>query len=372
MKKRILTLLAAVTASALLMTACAGGSGSDETPVSNPFPTNPGTVTPTDPGTVTTSDPGTVTPSAAETPTPIQPTPTTPSTVNVKLGGWENIEWEQYTSVYFTMYIPKGWVVEWNGNSDNLIWMATNPEKNTGMMNIAHDYAAKDPNMTQMLGMNKSLTYGTVEEYFKTLYSTTTDYYTPVASCVPSNKDQIQQLRPDKLINDYQTIYATYSENGVPGEGVYSCVIMEAPDRIIRGNNYASWEINGILAQFCPLGELMNWKSVFQTMIKSFAYTDYFYDEILSKTGTSISRDAPSNNDVVLEAFEERSESDTIIQEKRSDMIGEYERVYDNDSGQIYRAYNGFYQDIGGENQSKYTPITDQQYTQGYVGWIEK
>ena len=61
-----------------------------------------------------------------------------------------------------------------------------------------------------------------------------------------------------------------------------------------------------------------------------------------------------------MEAFEERSKSDTIVQEKRSDMLGEYERVYDNDSGKIYRAYNGFLDDIG--DQTRYTPISDDQY----------
>jgi hypothetical protein len=71
-----------------------------------------------------------------------------------------------------------------------------------------------------------------------------------------------------------------------------------------------------------------------------------------------------------MEAFEERDRSDTIIQEKRSDMIGEYERVYDNETGKIYRAYDGFLDDIG--DQSRYTSITDDQYADGYSGWIDK
>ncbi len=54
-----------------------------------------------------------------------------------------------------------------------------------------------------------------------------------------------------------------------------------------------------------------------------------------------------------------------------SDMIGEYERVYDNESGKIYRAYNGFLDDLGA-GQSRFTPITDPQYAEGYSGWIEK
>ncbi|MBQ1807187.1 MAG: hypothetical protein II012_06130, partial [Ruminococcus sp.] len=107
------------------------------------------------------------------------------------------------------------------------------------------------------------------------------------------------------------------------------------------------------------------------TIAKSFAYTDLYLQQwraiAQSTTETPSSINDP---DPVMEAFEERSKSDTIIQEKRSDMLEEYERVYDNETGNIYRAYNGFLDDIG--DQSRYTPITDSQYADGYDGWIDK
>ena len=136
--------------------------------------------------------------------------------------------------------------------------------------------------------------------------------------------------------------------------------------------NYGTWEIDAIFGQFAKLGDLVNWAPVLTQIAASFRYTDYYYSEWMSNFGTS---NTPANtgadSDPVLEAFEERSKSDTIIQEKRSDMIGEYERVYDTDSGEIYRAYNGFLDDIG-TDQTKYIPITDSQYTEGYKGWIDK
>ena len=54
-----------------------------------------------------------------------------------------------------------------------------------------------------------------------------------------------------------------------------------------------------------------------------------------------------------------------------ADMIGEYERVVDNETGDIYRAYNGFLDDIGSE-QTRYSQITDSQYAEGFVGWIDR
>ena len=47
-----------------------------------------------------------------------------------------------------------------------------------------------------------------------------------------------------------------------------------------------------------------------------------------------------------------------------------YERVVEKDSGRVYRAYNGFLDDMG--DQTRYTPISDPQYGDGYVGWIDK
>jgi hypothetical protein len=72
-----------------------------------------------------------------------------------------------------------------------------------------------------------------------------------------------------------------------------------------------------------------------------------------------------------MEAFEERSRSDTIIQEKRSDEIEDYERVYDNETGEYYRAYEGFLDDVGDE-QTRYRAVTDDEYANGYSGWIDR
>ncbi len=298
-------------------------------------------------------------------------TPPTARAVSVRPAAWADIEWEDYSNQYFTLKKPKGWEIKWGGNAQKLEWMVTNPDLFVGMYNLDHNYACKDPYMMQTLGINMYLQYGTVQEYFETLYSNTTDRFTVENSIVPANKDQLQAMRPTTPIRDYQSLYATFSENGVEGEGVYSAVIMESRDVIYGGRNYGLWEINCTFTEWTPLGELVNWQPIFDQIAKSFAYTDYYVQEWIAVLGYG-SPDSSTINDTdpVLEAFEERSKADTILQEKRSDMIGEYERVYDNDTGNIYRAYNGFLDDMG--DQSRYIPITDNQYAEGFVGWIDK
>lgn len=295
----------------------------------------------------------------------------TPAEVYVRPAEWANVQWEPYTSTYFTIYIPSGWQVQWDSNAQNLWWTVTSPDGKIGIHNLDHDYAAKDPAMTQTLGFQKAMYNASVQGYFEMIYEDNADYFAVQNSCVPENYS-ILQSSTNKQIKDYQALYATFRDSTVgEGEGVYSAVLFDHDDIYIRGANYANWEIDAILTQWAPLGQFVNWQSVLAQIAQSFAYTDYYIQEWQSWMNTSINPSSSVNDtDPVMEAFEERSKSDTIIQEKRSDMLEEYERVYDNSTGEIYRAYNGFLDDIG--DQNRYTPITDSQYADGYVGWIDK
>ena len=241
-----------------------------------------------------------------------------------------------------------------------------------GLSNTDHLIAAKNAEICNMLGHSFYLENGTVEELFSKMFAPTTEYFTVLNSCVPVNKDYLQSLRSDKAIWDYQSLYATFSENGVEGEGIYSAVIMEAPDLVLTGGyNYAIWEINGVFTEYAPMGELVNWEPVLCQIAQSFTYTDYYWQEMTERMGSIVEPlSTSSDTDPVMEAFEERMTEDEIIQAKRSDMIGEYERVYDNETGNIYRAYDGFLDDIGSD-QTRYSAITDSQYAEGYVGWID-
>ena len=379
--KRFLSVLTALTLPALLSALCtacglpeAGGDITAEDPAPQLTDMLPEDTFPdeTDDFPLTDDFPPDDDPLPEET----LPAETLPSAedYNIRLADWANIQWTQYQSPYFTLTIPSDWTVEWNGNAEALTWQARAADGSMlGVANTDHLTAPKSGQIANLLGMSFYLENGTVQELFSKLFAETTDYFTVQNSCVPANKDMLQSLRRDKKIWDYQSLYAVFAENGVEGEGIYSAVIMEAPDLILTGGyNYAMWEINGIFMEYAPRGELVNWQPTLAQVAQSFTYTDYYWQELMERLGTSTSPiSTSSDTDPVMEAFEERSREDTILQEKRSDMIGEYERVYDNDSGNIYRAYNGFLDDLG-PDQKQYTPITDSQYADGYVGWIEK
>ena len=60
------------------------------------------------------------------------------SDVNVRPADWTVVEWENYSNQYFTLTIPKGWQVQWQGDANRLEWMATAPDLTVGMYNIDH------------------------------------------------------------------------------------------------------------------------------------------------------------------------------------------------------------------------------------------
>lgn len=296
-----------------------------------------------------------------------------PAEFSVRDAAWTNVEWVQYSSPYFTLTVPKDWKVQWNGDANALEWMASTEDFTVGIYNQDHGYAAKDPRMASSLGFSMSMTSGTVKEYFETRYANTTEYFTVKNARVPDNLNLIQAARPYTPIRDYQSLYAVFKDANIEaGEGIYSAVVMESQDVWFNGYNYGAWEVNCILSQWSPFGEFVNWAPVLARIAQSFAYTEYYIRQWQSIAQSVLQPDSGvSDTDPVMEAFEERSRSDTILQEKRSDMIGEYERVYDNETGNIYRAYNGFLEDIGTE-QKRYSAITENQYADGYVGWIDK
>ncbi|MBP5231611.1 MAG: hypothetical protein ILO68_07760 [Clostridia bacterium] len=310
------------------------------------------------------SNPGTT---SAETPSPSA----APVEYNVRPAEWASVEWENYSSLYFTLTIPKGWEVQWKGDAKQLYWNVTKPGTLLGMSNLDHRYAAKSYAYAQMGGADLYLPNATVQEFFEAVFASGTEYFTVKNSCVPSNYAEIQSVNPSKTIRDYRSLYAVFRENGVEGEGLYSAIVVNSPDVIVGGFNYGLWEIDAIVTEWAPLGEFVNWYPVLHKIAQSFAYTDYYiqqWGQVINGQGSGSGSDS---DDPILQAFEERSTQDTILQEKRSDMIGEYERVVDNETGEIYRAYNGFLDDIGNE-QTRYSPITDQQYAEGFVGWIDK
>ena len=83
-----------------------------------------------------------------------------------------------------------------------------------------------------------------------------------------------------------------------------------------------------------------------------------------------ISQNFNATMDGFMASWESRNKSQDIMSQKQSDATLGYERVYDTETGEIYKATNGFSDVYDGK---RYQPVTDDNmYTQPISGYIEK
>ena len=83
-----------------------------------------------------------------------------------------------------------------------------------------------------------------------------------------------------------------------------------------------------------------------------------------------ISQNFNETMDAIMSSWESRNRSQDIMSQKQSDATLGYERVYDTETGEIYKATNGFTDAYNGE---RYQAVTDDNmYAQPISGYIEK
>ena len=178
---------------------------------------------------------------------------------------------------------------------------------------------------------------------------------------------------------------ATYkNSNNDLIQGLFTASVKDAGSYYVNSNifNLFSekidvWTLNvyNIILMTAPDSEFINWQSILDNCLSTLEFSDTFVNEF-NKEESNILSTIQANqkvyneiSDMIMDSWEKRNNSYDIISQKQSDATLGYERVYDTDTGEIYKAYNGFTDDYDG---TKYQPITDDMYTESISGTIEK
>ena len=74
-------------------------------------------------------------------------------------------------------------------------------------------------------------------------------------------------------------------------------------------------------------------------------------------------------SDMIMDSWQKRSNSYDIISQKQSDATMGYERVYDTETGDIYKADLGF---MDNDWNGRYEFVTDDMYNLPTSGYIER
>ena len=183
-----------------------------------------------------------------------------------------------------------------------------------------------------------------------------------------------------------ELLRATFTENGKEGEGMFSASVVDFGSLSISDgtvNNYQLQAVDGgyymaynIVAITAVKDTFIEWESVLSDCMKTLEYSDSFVSATNQASNqqvavaNQISQNFNQTMDCMMASWESRNKSQDILSQKQSDATLGYERVYDTETNEVYRATNGFSDSYDGK---RYQPVTDDNmYTQAISGYIEQ
>lgn len=309
------------------------------------------------------------------------------------------IEYETFDNDLISLKIPKGWKVEvplvdyihytfkvYNPNNPDYMMIFMMKLEGFNKSEAARNWQKKYyPN--QVFAKLPVINPQTTESFYKVWNET--------AEFVNTNNVKFEYL---PKLNEFSVIEnlganviggdilrATYkNSNNDLIQGLFTASVKDVGSYYVNSNifNLFSkkidvWSLNvyNVILMTAPDSEFNNWQSILDNCLSSLEFSDTFVNEF-NKEESNILSTIQANqkvydemSDMIMDSWENRNNSYDIISQKQSDATLGYERVYDTETGEIYKAYNGFTDDYTGE---RYKTITDDMYTESISGTIEK
>ena len=305
----------------------------------------------------------------------------------------KNIVLEDYSNDLFNMKIPKGWKVDTLGDYIHYtikVYDPSNPlyQFFLNLKTEGYNKSQDAKNWQQkyypdsLFAKASVLDNPTTEGFYKIFndlgtLNNTSSFTFPVLN----NFTVTSNLGANSLGGDI--LRATFTDNsGEAGEGIFMAYVYDVgsyyvSENIISGKQIDIYYLNVYDAIFMttPKDEFINWESTLNSIFSSLQFTDTFLNgynseqDSVMKNFQSIRNIGNQISDSIMSSWESRSASYDIMSQKQSDATLGYERVYDTETNEVYKAYNGFTDDYDGV---RYKAIDDSMYTEGISGYIEK
>ena len=314
---------------------------------------------------------------------------------NVKIVKSEvsKIELEDYNTSEFTIKKPKGWKVDTLGDYIHYTIKVYDPNNSSyqfffNMKTEGYNKSEAAKKWQQKYYPNNIFSKTSViatkdtEGFYKifndlgTLNNTSTFTFPTLTDFTVTDNLGKGSLGGDML-------RATFKDaNGKEGEGIFTAYVYDVGpyyvyENIVSGRKIDIQHLNVYDAIFitAPKDELIDWQDTLNTICSSLEFTDTFINgfnkaqDAVMKNFQHIRSIGNQISDGIMDSWNKRNKSFDIMSQKQSDATLGYERVYDTETNEIYKAYNGFTDDYDGE---RYKSITDDMYTQKTSGYIEK
>ena len=301
------------------------------------------------------------------------------------------IKYEDYDNGLVKLKIPKGWevyvpkVVTYSGysfrvyNPDNpdigymfSLTMSNFPKSEADRAYFYSLYpdaafgqiAAVDPHTTEGFYKvwEKNATFANTKQLNEDFYIVTKDW------------EMIENLGKTPLGGDI--LRGTYiSSSGEKLQAIVTATVVESGIDILFGLNIEPLKSYHNIILHAPDADFNNWASILDYSVGTIEFSDTFMTGFLREQATEVAvvkanaKIYDEMSDMIMDSWNKRNASYDIISQKQSDATLGYERVYDTETGDVYRAYNGFTDSYSG---SRYQAVTDDMYTATISGYIEK
>ena len=313
-----------------------------------------------------------------------------------------NIELEDYSSDVFVMKKPKGWQVESAGSgiyyaikvydpndTNNGIFLMLKMQpllKSSAAKNFWNDYYKLAGEQYRLFANAVVLDNPTTEgfyqkfneigQYMNSVEPTLSNFKFPTYSNFTKQDEQEGNASMKNVALDSKVLRATFTgDNAKKGEGMFMASIVNFGNQYQNGVDFLYYMVYDIMAITADENKFIDYKDILLQSINSIEFNDSYVKKTIddgnaqTKQALELSASIQRAFDSYMSAWENRSKTYDIMSQKQSDAILGYERVYDTDTGEIYKAYNGFTDDYDG---NKYQSITDEMYAEKTSGYIEK
>ena len=324
----------------------------------------------------------------------------------------KSVQTEQYETADFSITIPKGWTVTTGGTNIYHSIRITDPDEPLNQMFVLlkadillHSQAGKEAwqqnyemgnAQAAILAKAPVLENPSTEGFYK-IFPQYTSFASDVEAsyagyvfpqfndfAVTDRFDSTSSLKSVSLGDEL--LRATFTDNGREGEGMFAASVVDFGSFDVANGNVSDYQLQtadggyymayNIVAVTAAKDTFIEWESVLTECMKTLQYSDSFINATNQASNEKvalamqISQNFNQTMDAMMASWESRNRSQDIMSQKQSDAILGYERVYDTETGEIYKADNGFTDVYDGE---RYQPVTDDNmYAQPISGYIEE
>ena len=312
---------------------------------------------------------------------------------------------EDYSTDVFSMKKPKGWTVEGAGigvfyairaydpqNTNNQVFLMVKMQpllKSDSAKSAWQNYYnlsggnAQYKVFANAVVLNNPTTegfykkFGEISSYVNSIEPTLSSFKFPTFNSFIKQEEFDSTASMKNVALDSKVLRATFKgDNGKDGEGLFLASVVDfGSGQYQAGVDRSFYMVYDIMSVTSEKDKFIDYKDILLQTVNSIEFSDSYVKTTIDNSNAQtqkaleLSASIQRAFDSYMSAWESRSKSYDIMSQKQSDAILGYERVYDTENGDIYKAYNGFTDDYDGE---RYKSISDNMYTEPTYGYIDK